>query len=73
MIISIDQFGEWLQGISKIESPGKLAKRLGVSRSTLYLMFKGAFPSDDVCRELGVQFSVPSEGKEVKRRGKKKL
>lgn len=69
--ISIEQFGEWLRGISKIEGPGKLAKRLGVSRSTLYLMFKGSWPSEEVCRILGVQFAVPSEGREVKRRGKK--
>lgn len=68
MEIPIEEFGPFLRRTADAEGPAELAKRLGVSRSTLYLMFKGAWPSEEVCRVLGVQFSIP----DVKKRGKVK-
>lgn len=67
--MELDEFGDYLRKIAEKETATVLAKRLGISRSTLYLiMDRGAWPPKKVCKLLGVSFLVPAEGEAVKRR-----
>jgi hypothetical protein len=71
MEIQLDEVAGYIRRVADRETVTKLAERLAVSRSTLYLAMKGEWPSKKICFGLGITLLVPDEGLGVKRRGKK--
>jgi DNA-binding phage protein len=71
MQMELDEFGPYLRSLAEKETAVALAKRLGVSRATLYTLMDGAMPSSvvKVCRVLDVKLSVPGTKLETKGRG----
>lgn len=64
--LHLNEVAAYIKRVADREGPGNLAERLGISRSTLYGLMKGNWPSQKVCEILGITLLIPSEARSKK-------